>query len=206
MRKASEETTREREREPSHTTSQEAGHWYWHPEHEVGHELEQWTQPTPGLEEPGTEPAVVAPATLSRSIAPLDRPYALTPLSPALLSHYLTETAPLLAATQPKLNPFITVVLPLACLDDLLMHAILALSGTHMAFRQRPDASVEKAARLHYFRLTVGLRHEIATFDNKNLQKMARLLLILVVICHYEVGHISGTLGMSLDAPRRGQY
>lgn len=55
---------------------------------------------------------------------------ALTPSSLLLLQHYLEATLMFLVAKPLINNPFITVILPLALSDDLLMHSVLALSGT----------------------------------------------------------------------------
>jgi hypothetical protein len=114
----------------------------------------------------------------------------LTNSSLVLLQHYMESTSTWLVAKPISSNPFIAIVLPLAASDDLLMHALLALSGTHLTFRRGGDLEIQTATRTHYSLLLRNLR---TTFADEALRddvrKMSRLLLVLVVLCHVEVHH-----------------
>jgi hypothetical protein len=103
-----------------------------------------------------------------------------------------------LAAKPLSSNPFITLVLPLAYSDDLLMHAVLALSGTQLSFKRRDDLSVQSATRQHYSLLLQNLRHLFAEESaHHDVRRTLRLLLVLVVLCHVEVhSATSGFLGL----------
>lgn len=137
----------------------------------------------------------------------------LTQVSITLLRHYFEYTAGLLCPSPPTRCPFITVVLPLAYTDELLMHTVLALSGTHLECRQsRPhagsmaavDPEMQHATALHYQKTISGLRREMVNFDAADDQKQTRILLILIIACHYEA--ISGNKsGMMLQHLRAGR-
>ncbi|KAL6693529.1 fungal-specific transcription factor domain-containing protein [Trichoderma pleuroticola] len=126
----------------------------------------------------------------------------LTQASGTLLRHYFEHTAGLLCTSPPTKCPFITVVLPLAYTDELLMHTVLALSGTHLECRQSRwnpgsvgsgDLEMQRVTALHYQNTISGLRRELLDFDSANDRQQARLLLILIIACHYEA--ISGNKG-----------
>ena len=127
---------------------------------------------------------------LSASFMSPQRATLLTSSSLLLLQHYMESTSTFLVAKPLSSNPFHAVVLPLAFTDDLLMHALLALSGTHLAFRRGGDLDIQTATRTHYSLLLRNLR---TTFEDKALyddvRKMSRLLLVLVVLSHVEVCH-----------------
>lgn len=114
----------------------------------------------------------------------------LTPDSALLLSHYLSETAPMLATAPVEKNPFITHVVPLAYTDDLLMHSVLALGGTHLAFKKDSDVQIQIATWQHYSAVVSGLRCELLRLSSDNFRKTWSLLLVLLLVCHYEVGLI----------------
>ncbi|KAG9253561.1 fungal-specific transcription factor domain-containing protein [Emericellopsis atlantica] len=114
------------------------------------------------------------------------RPCALTPLSVSIFSHFLTHTASFFAMGPLQDNPFVTLLVPLASTDDLLMHALLALSGAHMASQDPRSQGVARATALHYARLISGLRAEFGRLQEGDLAKKERLLCLLLVACHYE--------------------
>ena len=88
-------------------------------------------------------------------------------------------------------NPFVTLLVPLASTDDLLMHALLAVSGAQLASKDPTLAlsgETSRAARLHYSKLISGLLEELSSLAEDDLEKKERLLRLLMVACHYEVG------------------
>jgi hypothetical protein len=97
------------------------------------------------------------------------------------------ETAAMFAMTPLNNNPFVTILLPMSYMDDLLMHALLAVSGAHLAYRVADDPSLSSATAQHYSRLVSGLRVEFGSLRDDDVEKKERLLRILLVLCHYEV-------------------
>ena len=117
-----------------------------------------------------------------------DRAILLTPSSFLLLQHYLEDTGTFLVPRPRTRNPFITHVLPLAYCDDLLMHAVLALSGTQLSYQRVGDLEIHAATQSHYSALLRGLRLAFNdTTPQDDLRRVLRLLLILVLLCHVEV-------------------
>ncbi|KIY02167.1 uncharacterized protein Z520_02305 [Fonsecaea multimorphosa CBS 102226] len=115
----------------------------------------------------------------------------LNPSSLLLLQHYLEATSTFLVAKPLSNNPFITVVLPLAYSDDLLMHAVLVLSGTHLSYKRRDDLKIQLATHQHYSLVLRNLRSLFADeSSHDDVRRALRLLLVLVVLCHVEA--ISG--------------
>ncbi|KAI8719148.1 hypothetical protein NCS52_00695200 [Fusarium sp. LHS14.1] len=129
------------------------------------------------------------------SFTHLTRSYTLTPESPLLLQHYLTTTATMLPMPANK-NAFITEIIPAASVDDLLMHSVLVVSGAHMNFEDDLDGAAQKATLCHYSSLIRLLRVEFSELQASDIKKLVRLLLILVILCHFEA--ISGVNGGAL--------
>lgn len=111
----------------------------------------------------------------------------LTPQSVTLLAHFLMHTASCFAMGPLQDNPFVTLLLPLAYTDDLLMHSLLALSGAHLSASDPSSGEVARATGLHYSSLIRGLRSEFAGLGEHDLGKKERLLRLLMVACHFEV-------------------
>uniref|UniRef100_A0A0B7K5X0 Uncharacterized protein n=1 Tax=Bionectria ochroleuca TaxID=29856 RepID=A0A0B7K5X0_BIOOC len=105
----------------------------------------------------------------------------------------------------PSDSPFLTTVLPLAYMDDLLMHSLLALSGTHLAYKQGSDHGILHATALHYSKALSGLRHEFAHLHDGTSPQEPRLLLVLMMICHYESlsADVGGAVFSHLKASRQ---
>lgn len=149
----------------------------------------------------------------TRDLPRLGTACTLTQASVMLLQHYFEYTAGLLCTSPPAICPFITVVLPLAYTDELLMHTVLALSGTHLECKQSRwhagsvgvvNPGMQHATALHYQKTISGLRRELVNLETANGQKQARLLLILIIACHYEgiSGNESGMMLQHLRASR----
>jgi hypothetical protein len=126
----------------------------------------------------------------------------LTPQSVKLLEHYTMVTAILLPAwTQTKAhNPFINFVLPLAHNDDLLMHAVLAVSGAHLSHKLADTASVEQATYKHYSSVLRELRNDISQGHFGGMKGIVRLLSVLAFLCQYEVRFSGFRKTLSSDA------
>lgn len=118
-----------------------------------------------------------------------------TSTSAHLLRHYLEHTAGLLSTAPFSKSTFVTLVVPLAYSDDLLMNVVLALSGTHLASKQARMSlgtggngmDTQHATALHYQKTISGLRSELQKFDGTNTASQVRILLVLLLLCYYEV-------------------
>ncbi|RSL60863.1 hypothetical protein CEP54_006522 [Fusarium duplospermum] len=93
-------------------------------------------------------------------------------------------------------NAFISEIIPAASTDDLLMHSILAVSGAHLNFDDDSDGAAQKATLCHYSSLIRLLRAEFIELKDPDVRKLVRLLMILVILCHFEA--ISGINGEAL--------
>lgn len=119
-------------------------------------------------------------------LSPL-RASALTEISNILFAHYLAETGSLLSALPPGgNNPFLTVLVPLCCNDDLLMHSLLTLSGSHMGF-QSTRIEVYTATCRHYSIAIRTLRDCICDFTTSDASRAMRILLALIMLSFFEV-------------------
>ncbi|KAF1812578.1 hypothetical protein P152DRAFT_397202 [Eremomyces bilateralis CBS 781.70] len=133
-----------------------------------------------------------------------DQPEKSTSCSDRPLQQREVPTGPMLATAPVQKNPFVTHIVPLAYTDDLLMHSVLALSGTHLAFQRDSDVRIQTATWQHYSVVVRGLRSELGSLGSDDFQKTLSLLLVLIVLCHYELisGDIKGTIFQHLRASR----
>ena len=99
----------------------------------------------------------------------------------------MSETGTILTVKQSEKNPFLTHVLPLAVSDDLLMHSILALAGTHLSARLPFNVDVERSSLLHYGAMIEGVRDHMVLVQANDVSATIRLLLILIMLSHYQV-------------------
>lgn len=109
-----------------------------------------------------------------------------------LFEHYLTETAVMIFAGVLSPNPFITCVLPLALTNSLLMHAVLAVSGSHLSFRLPESTSLQLATRKHYVQVLRGVQALISAGTSSVDDGI--LPLVIALLCEYEVS-CDSTLG-----------
>ncbi|KFA46186.1 hypothetical protein S40293_03793 [Stachybotrys chartarum IBT 40293] len=152
----------------------------------------------------GTQPVDIPPAVPSAHCGD-ERACSLTPQSVVLLSHYLGQTASYFAMRRLEDNPFVTVLLPLGYMDDLLMHGLLAFSGAHLAMKEPENAALVRTTSMHYSKMITGLLGEFAALRDDDLDKTERLLRILLVACHYEAvsGDTKGAMFNHLRASRQ---
>jgi hypothetical protein len=74
--------------------------------------------------------------------------------------------------------------------DDLIMHSLLALSGIHYSgYDNIEEGLVSRATWSHYAAVVRSLRTELASFGAgpEDSIKTLRLLVVLIILCHYEV-------------------
>lgn len=147
-------------------------------------------------------PGIMWNPMLNSFMAP-DRACSTTPVSVRFLEHYLSRTGVMLAMVPPSKSPFITSLVPTAYMDDLLMHAMLAVSGAHLSFKQPENDEVIQATMSHYNAVIRNIRQEIGQPDLQNdAVKTTRLLIVLIMLCHYEVSHRVQYVNSSLTHDR----
>lgn len=163
--------------------------------------LTSWEPPSPAITDVDVEPesedehaeTMIRWHPILSSFISAERAVVRTPSSPLLLRHYLQATSTFLVAKPLSSNPFVTVVLPLAWSDDLLMHSVLALSGAHLSHTSGGNLDIQLATRQHYSLLLRNLRSAFAgeSSAHEDVRRTLRLLLVLAVVCHIEVSHLS---------------
>ncbi|KAL4882486.1 fungal-specific transcription factor domain-containing protein [Aspergillus karnatakaensis] len=122
------------------------------------------------------------------------------PASNTLLSHYVDQTGNLLATAPTGLNPFMSSVISIAYNDDLVMHCMLALSGSHLAFKHGDDSTeIQQATHKHYRVALRTLQRVISGVSEPTAT--LKLLLCMILLCHYEV--LSESLAGSMFAHLR---
>jgi len=118
-----------------------------------------------------------------------------TPHSSLLLQHYLVELGPSMAPAPLKRNPFVSLVLPLAYSDELVMQCVVALGGAGLSFRQQSEDPVLKSSTtVHYYCVVKSLRLALQNLDTKDTGKILRILLVLILIANFEVWPIFNTV------------
>ncbi|KAJ5938856.1 hypothetical protein N7466_001990 [Penicillium verhagenii] len=111
-----------------------------------------------------------------------------------LLDHYLKDTANRLACLQDSQNPFLHTLLPAALNDELLMNAILALSGVHMMQRMpQLDRDLQTLTWSSYNRALKQLRVALSTDFNGPVSVDAAWRALLVVLIFYLLEATRGT-------------
>jgi hypothetical protein len=89
--------------------------------------------------------------------------------------------------TPRKDNPFATMLLPVAHMDEVLMHSLLALSGAHLSHKDPANTAVSVATRMHYAKMLQGVQRAVADVEVEDFETKQRLLQVMLVACCYEV-------------------
>ncbi|RVX74377.1 hypothetical protein B0A52_01502 [Exophiala mesophila] len=137
-----------------------------------------------------------------------DRGSLYQPLSPLLLRHYIENTSTLLVVKTPQTNPFINHLLPLAYFDDLIMHAVLAMSGQHLLSDVGGSLEIQRTTLYHY---GLALRHvreatkDVPALSALSAEKILHLLLVMLILSNVEAfsGNRSGAMFLHLRASRQ---
>lgn len=118
-----------------------------------------------------------------------------------LYQQYLDFTAEMLTRGPSEVgNPFINYLLPLAASDQLVLDGILAIAGAHLTVNDTTDLNLEVATRGHFAKVLAGLQEllssesaQMISEDTKNTTstRSSQILLILQLLCVYDVSHIS---------------
>lgn len=114
----------------------------------------------------------------------------LTQWSIMLFDHYLASTSTILSTLSPRAGALQTCVVEFAVSDSLMLHTLLAVSGTHLNFNDTAALDVRQAIFLHYKTVLQGIKEEINIVMSSPSGSCLRLALILLLICHTEVRHL----------------
>ncbi|KAK0115656.1 hypothetical protein ONS95_000074 [Cadophora gregata] len=130
-------------------------------------------------------------------------PWLAKPASRLLFDHYRGRTAGKLGGITGPKNPFIACILPLAEGDSLVMHSLLALSGSHMINGNDSEA-VASSTWIHYGLAVRGLKHALTEKVVSNQADTAKLLVTCLLLSHVEIiaGNVNGAVLHHLRASR----
>jgi hypothetical protein len=112
-------------------------------------------------------------------------PFQLSPTSPALLEHFCKETVDWMLFSNEHNWVIYKHVIPLATSNELVLDALLAVSGVHMRLLQ-PEQ--EFNALEHYTRALRGLKEELAGISSTPASAYKVLLTTMILLIHCEVG------------------
>ncbi|OQV01306.1 Fungal specific transcription factor domain-containing protein [Cladophialophora immunda] len=148
-------------------------------------------EPEPGSDESQSSRTHSLHYTVSPPLVFSDGASSMSPHSLLLLQHYLEETSTFLVAKPAHYNPYVTLVMPLAYSDDLLMHAVLALSGTQLSFKKAREYQIHIATRRHYSKTLRSLADLVADQSVRaDVQRALRIGVASLILCYVEA--ISG--------------
>lgn len=124
-----------------------------------------------------------------------------SPIDKLFLDHYHAKVSRILTVWEDDHNPFQEVLIPLAIRDKALMHALLALSGTHLLQSAEQPTEYEAAKSDHLNHALSALRKGLARRNNNAEKSDAATVLVLLLdnICS---GETTGTYRVHLDAAR----
>jgi len=107
-----------------------------------------------------------------------------------LFDHYLKQTSIILGTSTNRQDssPFQTFVLQSAASDDLLMNAIIAVSGTHMDFNNEAAPEIRRVVLTHYGFVLRDLHRELNGLSStSSIESCCRLGLVLLLLSFVEV-------------------
>ncbi|KAH8812665.1 fungal-specific transcription factor domain-containing protein [Xylogone sp. PMI_703] len=107
--------------------------------------------------------------------------------SEALLGHFIAETAHKVIALPIKQqdNPLLTTVLPWALSRPTILHAIKALSGSHLSYRTQ-NASLKQATLRSYTAATRSVKFALTSWNPADAETTIQLLAACVLLSQYE--------------------
>lgn len=101
-----------------------------------------------------------------------------------LLDHFVHDTAKRMAGKRDPENPFLTYNLRIATYSSTLQHIILAITASHLEYRQ---SSMAQISRTHYGVALRGVKHAITHWDSCSLSDRVSLLASVLGLCWFEV-------------------
>ncbi|CAI0646569.1 unnamed protein product [Colletotrichum noveboracense] len=125
--------------------------------------------------------------TLRRSIG-LDLLSARGPMrsqeSRNLFHHYAYRTNKVMAICQGNRNPFLAELVPMAMSNDLILHALLALSGVHQA--DLAGLPVDQLTWVHYGQAIQGQKFGLTLMAQGDKEPLVPLLVTAIILCATE--------------------
>lgn len=106
------------------------------------------------------------------------------PAEQRLLHHYLEKSSKRLVIREKGQNPFVSYLLPLAQQNDGLLHAVFAISASHLSFYDTED---RLTALSHYGVALRAAKYQITEFGNGQSETALEIILLLVALCAFEV-------------------
>jgi hypothetical protein len=107
-------------------------------------------------------------------------------VSSMFLAYFVAETSKYMTTVSPEKNPFLTHLLPLAFSDELILHSLLALGGTHLE-RKQSSPEINTWVCRHYGHVIYLLQDAISRKSNEPLEwlraLLAQLILYLIGVC-----------------------
>lgn len=104
-----------------------------------------------------------------------------------LLSYYITETGPTMTTWSGSGNACLSSVLPIAYIDDLVMHSVMAMGGTHLCSGKGNTAELRAATESHYACVLRSVRLALHDLQPEDTGKVVRILSVLMLMAHCEV-------------------
>ncbi|RGP63739.1 c6 finger domain [Fusarium sporotrichioides] len=111
----------------------------------------------------------------------------------ALLQHYICSTASCL--TTGKGNIYLSLVIPFAEQHSDILHAVLAISASHLSYT---DPAYVYPAKSHYAVALRAAKNHVTTVGHGQRGEAIRLLVLLVLLCHFE--SVDGDMGGAIRA------
>ncbi|KAH7039575.1 fungal-specific transcription factor domain-containing protein [Microdochium trichocladiopsis] len=117
-----------------------------------------------------------------------------------LLQHYICSTASRLTTGKGN-NPYLSLVLPFAEQHWDILHALLAISASHLSYT---DPAYAYPTKSHYAVALRAAKNHVTTVGRGQHDEAIRLLVLLVLLCHFEVvdGDMRGAIQFHLAACR----
>lgn len=103
-----------------------------------------------------------------------------------LLGHYLSQTSLVLSGGVRPENPFLSQIMPVAMLNDLIMHLVLTMSAVHNAVAL--PLQYDDLAHTYYNRSLAMFRGSISSYVSQTSVTPAILALGSLLLCFTEVG------------------
>lgn len=125
------------------------------------------------------------------------------PESYGLLSHYLSNTADVMANGTTPINPFLVQIVPLAFTSDLLLQLVIAQSAAHRAFQRRDES--DAVANSHYTKAIQLFRHGVNDFIEGKESNPLMLLVGALLMCFTEVRPLAEFDHYNLDTNSDGR-
>lgn len=101
-----------------------------------------------------------------------------------LLQHYIERTSSKLAAINFPEKPYVNHLLPLAYTNDGILHAMLALSSSHLSFHDEASTALTHS---HYAVALRAAKYEVTNVAKGTCNAALNLLVLLLLLCQFEV-------------------